>query len=94
MLSIGMLSLVCSLASGVYAFGADAPLGWTWGKSLFVMFLFPAVACFAMSTLRRPSLLWAVVDDLQSRRFQKLQPNQPHSRSGDHDEAYDAHPKP
>ena len=35
MLSIGLLSLICALTSGVFGFGADAPDGWTWEKGTF-----------------------------------------------------------
>jgi hypothetical protein len=71
MLVIGMLSLICAVSSGVFGFTADAPPAWTWGKGLFVLFLVPAVVAFMSSTLKRPSLLWEVVDDIHEKRTQK-----------------------
>lgn len=67
MLVIGMLALIGAVMSGVYSFAAAAPPDWTWGKSLFVIFLIPAAVCFVASTLRRPSLLWEVVDDIHGK---------------------------
>lgn len=72
MLSIGMLSLICALTSGVFGFGADAPLGWTWEKGSFFFFLLLTAVAFIGSTVRRPSLLWEVIDDIQRKRFQYL----------------------
>lgn len=66
---IGMLSLICAVSSGVYGFSAHAP-AWNWGQGLFVVFLLPAAAIFTVSTLKRPSLLWEVVDDLHHKRIQ------------------------
>lgn len=64
MLSIGLVTLICALVAGIYSFAANAPPDWTWGKSLFVIFLVPAVVCFVASTLKWPSLMWEVVDDI------------------------------
>jgi hypothetical protein len=64
---IGLLSLLCALTAGI--FGVDSTPEWTWGKGSFVMFLMLAVAAFLVSTLRRPSLFWEVVDDYHGRRF-------------------------
>ena len=71
MLSIGMLSLVCALTSGVFGFGVGAPDGWTWAKGSFFLFLLVAVVGCVGSTMRRPSLVWEVVDEVQRKRFRK-----------------------
>ena len=70
MLSFGLLSLICALTSGVFGFAADAPPDWTWEKGSFFFFLLLAAVAFAGSTIRRPSLLWEVLDEIQDRRFQ------------------------
>lgn len=77
MLSFGLLSLICALTSGVFGFAADAPPDWTWEKGSFFFFLLLAAAAFVGSTIRRPSLLWEVLDDIQSQRFQH--PHQEHA---------------
>jgi hypothetical protein len=69
MLSIGLLSLICALTSGVFGFEADAPDGWTWEKASFVLFLLVAVVSFGGSMLSRPSLLWEVLDEMQGKQF-------------------------
>lgn len=63
---IGLLSLICALMSGVFA--VDATPAWTWGKGSFITFLMLAAAAFVFSTLRRPSLLWEVLDDYRGQR--------------------------
>ena len=83
MLSIGLLSLICALASGVFGFGADAPPVWTWEKGSFFLFLLVAAASFVGSTMSRPSLLWEVLDDIQGKRIQNLHQGQPHGLTGD-----------
>ncbi len=86
MLSIGMLSLICAVASGVFGFGADAPPVWTWGKGSFFFFLVLAVASFIGSTMRRPSLLWEVLDEVQGKRFRNLRPSQARGLTGEQQE--------
>lgn len=71
MLTIGMLSLTAALASGVFGFGAGASPTWTWDKGAFVFFLLVAALSYISSELRRPSLLWAVIDDLSIRGIRK-----------------------
>ncbi|MEK6261646.1 MAG: hypothetical protein AABP62_23855 [Planctomycetota bacterium] len=83
MLSVGMLSLICALTSGVFGFGADAPPDWTWEKGSFFFFLLLAAASFVASTLSRPSLLWEVLDEIQGKRFQNLNESQAHGLIGD-----------
>ena len=83
MLSVGMLSLICALTSGVFGFGADAPPDWTWEKGFFFFFLLLAAVSFVGSTIRRPSLLWEVLDEIQNKRFQNLRQCQAHGRTGD-----------
>ena len=65
---IGLLSLICALMSGVCA--VDASSAWTWGNALFVTSFSIAAAAFVGSSLRRPSLLWEVIDDLRGHRLQ------------------------
>ena len=69
MLSIGLLSLICALASGVFGYGVDAPDGWTWEKGSFFFFLLVAAASYVGSTIRRPSLLWEILDEIQDKRL-------------------------
>ncbi|MBC8115052.1 MAG: hypothetical protein H7062_11775 [Candidatus Saccharimonas sp.] len=83
MLSIGLLSLICALTSGVFGFGVDAPDGWTWEKGSFFFFLLLAAVSFAASTIRRPSLLWEVLDEIRGQRFPNLSRSQPHALTGD-----------
>ncbi len=83
MLSVGMLSLICALTSGVFGFGADAPSDWTWEKGSFFFFLLLAAVSFVGSTIRRPSLLWEVLDEIQNKRFQNLRQSQAHDLMGD-----------
>ena len=77
MLNISLLSLICALTSGVFGFAVDAPPDWTWEKGSFFFFLLLAVVSFIGSTIRRPSLMWAVFDEIQDQRFHK-----PSSKSG------------
>jgi len=83
MSSIGLLLLICALTLGVFGFGAETPLVWTWEKVSFFIFLLLAVACFVGSTMRRPSLLWEMLDEIQSKRFQKLRQSQARALTGD-----------
>lgn len=71
MFSIRLLLLIGALSSGVIAFGAGAPPVWTWGKTSFVVFFLLAVVAFVQSELKRPSLMWAVYDDLHSWRIRR-----------------------
>ena len=83
MLSIGMLSLICALTSGVFGFGVGAPDGWTWVKGSFFLFLLVAVVgCFG-STMRRPSLLWEVLDENHDKQFQNPRRSRAHGLTGD-----------
>lgn len=70
MLNISLLSLICALTSGVFGFGADALPDWTWEKGSFFFFLLLAAFALVGSTVRRPSLLWEVLDEFHSKRFQ------------------------
>jgi hypothetical protein len=72
MLSIGLLSLICALTSGVFGFGADAPPVWTWEKGSFFLFLLLASFTFVGSMMSRPSLLWEVLDEIRGKRFQPM----------------------
>ena len=65
---LSFLLLICALASGVMGFGPDGLPVWSLGKPLFAVFLLLALGLFAISELKRPSLLWAVYDDLRDRR--------------------------
>lgn len=83
MLSIGLLSLICALTSGVFGFGVTAPPVWTWEKGSFFLFLLLAAASFIGSTMSRPSLLWEVLDEIRGPRFQNLRQSQAHGMTGD-----------
>jgi hypothetical protein len=83
MSSIGLLSLICALTLGVFGFGAETPLVWTWEKVSFFIFLLLAMACFVGSTMRRPSLFWEVLDEVRGKRFQKRRQSQARALIGD-----------
>jgi hypothetical protein len=50
-----------------------------WEQGAFVTFLVLGVAAFVVSSLQRPSLLWAVIDDIRAHRQLGLQAH--HARS-------------
>jgi len=83
MLSLGLLSLIFALMSGVFGFDADAPGGWTWEKGSFFFFLLLATFAFVGSTIRRPSLLWEIIDEFQGTRFQDLRQSQARAQTGE-----------
>lgn len=72
MLSLRFLILICALATGIYGFSPDAPASWTFSKTSFVVLLLVAAVSFVGSELRRPSLLWEVVDEFHNRRLRGL----------------------
>ena len=67
--TIGFLSLVAALITGILGMGA-LPI-WTAGKGLFFTFLLCAIAAFVSSNLKRPSLVWAVIDELRERQLRR-----------------------
>lgn len=71
MLSIPMILLICAMTSGIWGFGVGSPPSWTWGKTSFVVFFVLAIALFVRNELKRPSLLWAVYDDLRERQLRR-----------------------
>ena len=83
MLSIGMLSLVGALVSGVFGFRVGAPDGWTWEKGSFFLFLLVAAVGCVASMIRRPSLLWEVLDEAQGKRIRNVPQSQAHGLTGD-----------
>lgn len=60
---IGLTSLICALG---FAMLTVDPSPWQQGS--IVIFLSLSVATFAASSLKRPSLLWEVIDDYRARR--------------------------
>lgn len=60
---IGLVSLICAL--GIATLTVDPS---PWHQGSFIVFLCLSVATFAASSLKRPSLLWEVIDDYRGRR--------------------------
>lgn len=57
MLRLSLASLICSLSSGVFGFGAGAAPSWIWARGLFVLFLIVWLACLIGGTVSRPTLV-------------------------------------
>jgi uncharacterized membrane protein YtjA (UPF0391 family) len=57
MLRLSMLSLVCSLSSGVFGFGTEVAAPVDWAKSLFVVFLMLWVVCLVGGIMNVRSIL-------------------------------------
>ena len=72
MLNIGLFSLICSLAYGVFGFGVDAPNNWTWEKSSCLFFLMLSAASFVAGTMSRQILVWDSFDEFDVKRKQNL----------------------
>lgn len=68
MFSLPFLCLICALAAGILGSGAEGLPVWGLGKPLFAVFFVLATLLFLRSELQRPSLLWAIADDLIERR--------------------------
>ena len=83
MSSFGLTSLICAMAMGTTAYGVDASPDWTWQKFMFVLCLSVTVASLIGNTLSRPSLLWAIIDDMRAKRLQHLRDLHPHHLSGE-----------
>ena len=67
MLRFGMLCLICSVSSGVFAFGAGHSSPWAWGQVLFFVCLaFSAVGFLGGLFLKPAALQEARVDDRAS----------------------------
>ncbi len=56
MLRLSLISLVCSLSSGVFGFGSGAAPNWIWARGLFFLFLVVWMACLIVGTASRPTL--------------------------------------
>lgn len=56
MLRLSFASLVCSLSSGVFGFGAGAAPNWVWARGCFFLFLIVWLACLIVGTVSRPTL--------------------------------------
>jgi hypothetical protein len=75
---IGLMFLICALASAILTVDRSP-----WEQGSFVTFLVLSVAAFVVSSLQRPSLLWAVIDDLRAHRQPRLQTHHAHSIKGE-----------
>ena len=82
MSSFGLMSLICTIATGTVAFGVDASPDWTWQKVLFFLCLTGTVGSLIGNTMSRPSLLWEIIDDMRSKRLQHLRDQHAHGLSG------------
>ncbi|HTI50676.1 MAG TPA: hypothetical protein VL475_06990 [Planctomycetaceae bacterium] len=64
MLRLAMLSLICSVTSGVFGFGGSASPPWPWGQILFPVFFVFATIAFLGGLLVQPVALQEVrIDD-------------------------------
>jgi uncharacterized membrane protein YtjA (UPF0391 family) len=57
MLRLAMLSLICSVTSGVFGFGGSASPPWLWGQILFPVFFVFATISFLGGLLVKPAAL-------------------------------------
>ena len=57
MLRLSLASLICSLSSGVFGFGAGAAPSWIWARGLFFLFLAVWLTCLIGGTVSKPNLL-------------------------------------
>ena len=74
---IGLMFLICALASAILSMDRSP-----WEQGTFVTFLMLSMAAFVVSSLRRPSLLWAILDDLNNQRQTRFHSQQAHSSKG------------
>ncbi len=83
MSSFGLMSLICAAAMGFIGYGVDASPDWTWQKTMFFLCLSMAAASLIVNTLSRPSLLWAIIDDMRNKRLQHLRERPAHGLPGE-----------
>jgi len=74
---LGLMFLVSALASAILRVERSP-----WEQGAFVTLLVLSTAAFVVSSLKRPSLLWAIIDDLNSQRPALHQSRQAHSSKG------------
>lgn len=74
---IGLMFLIAALASAIFTVDRSP-----WEQGTFVAFLMLSMAAFAVSSFRRPSLLWAIIDDLSTARQPRFQTQQAHPSKG------------
>lgn len=65
MLRFAMLSLVCCVSCGVFGYGGNAHVSWTWAPAMFFFFLFLSVLGFLAGTLPRPATVHKAADVTQ-----------------------------
>lgn len=75
---IGLMFLICAFASATLTMDRSP-----WEQGAFVTFLVLGVVAFVVSSLQRPSLLWAVIDDIRAHRQLRLQTHHAHSTKGE-----------
>lgn len=75
---IGLMCLICALLSATFAVDRSP-----WEQGSFITFLVLGVVAFVVSSLQRPSLLWAVIDDIRAHRQLQLQADQAHTIKGE-----------
>jgi len=71
MSTIGLITLISALMLGVM--GSDLDPTWSLGEAMALVMLLLGAGLFAASSLRRPSLLWEVSDDVYHRLSRKHQ---------------------
>jgi hypothetical protein len=74
---LGLMFLISALASAVLRVDRSP-----WEQGAFVTLLMLSTAAFVVSSLKRPSLVWAIIDDLHSQRPSQHQAPQAHSSKG------------
>jgi uncharacterized membrane protein YtjA (UPF0391 family) len=55
MLRVAMLSLICSVSSGVFGFGGGISSSWVWGQILFLIFLVFSAVGFLGGVMAKPT---------------------------------------
>jgi hypothetical protein len=83
MSSLGLMSLICAIASGAIAYGGNASPDWTWQKGVFFLCLSVTTASLIGNTLSRPSLMWEIIDDMRTKRHQHLRELPVHGLPGE-----------
>lgn len=74
---IGFVFLIAAMASTIFTVDRSP-----WEQGTFLMFLMLSIVAFGVSSLRRPSLLWAIIDDITTQRHPRLHAPQVHPSKG------------
>jgi hypothetical protein len=74
---MGLMFLICALVSAIFTVDRSP-----WEQGTFMTFLMLSMTAFVVSSLRRPSLLWAIIDDLNNQRQPRFHTQRAHSAKG------------